>query len=73
MPPLKHPTVPIDYAGKWIAWNHAMTHIVASGNGPSEILEAAKNAGESEPILSKVPRGVLASGRLHLKASKRSD
>jgi hypothetical protein len=24
---IRHPTVPKEYAGKWIAWDHSMTRI----------------------------------------------
>jgi hypothetical protein len=51
-----HPTVPIEYAGKWIAWNRTMTQIIASGGSAIEVLEAAKIAGEPDPVLDKVPR-----------------
>jgi hypothetical protein len=56
MQDIRHPTVPSEYAGKWIAWNHAMTRIVASGTTPAEVLEAAKKLGESDPVLGKAPR-----------------
>lgn len=55
MSEIQHPTVPIEYAGKWIAWDHAMTRIVASGATPREVLGAAKKAGESDPVLGKSP------------------
>ena len=55
MSAIQHPTVPIEYAGKWIAWDHAMMRIVASGESPSEVLKAAKKTGESNPILGKSP------------------
>jgi hypothetical protein len=55
MSDIRHPVVPIEYAGKWIAWDHAMTRIVASGATPAEVLEAAKKAGESNPVLGKSP------------------
>ena len=62
MADIRHPTVPIEYAGKWIAWDHAMTRIVASGAAPIEVLKAAKNAGENGPILrARCP--VVSSGR----------
>jgi Family of unknown function (DUF5678) len=51
-----HPTLPIEYAGKWIAWDHNMTHVVASGTSAAEVLGTAKNAGETDPILGKAPR-----------------
>ena len=53
---IQHPTVPIEYAGKWIAWNHSITQIVASGTSPAEVIEAARKAGEPNPILDRVPR-----------------
>jgi hypothetical protein len=52
---LNHPTVPKEYAGKWIAWDHSRTRIVASGTNPADVLQAAKNAGEPNPILGKSP------------------
>jgi hypothetical protein len=51
----QHPTVPREYAGKWIAWDHEMTRIVASGKSIDEVLEAAAKAGEPDPVLDKVP------------------
>jgi hypothetical protein len=55
MSDIRHPTVPIEYAGKWIAWDHALTRIVASADSLIEVLDAAKKAGELDPILDKVP------------------
>jgi len=49
------PTVPKEFAGKWIAWDHAMTRIVASGTNPREVRDAAIKAGEANPILGKSP------------------
>jgi hypothetical protein len=56
MPDIKHPTVPKEYAGKWIAWDHEMTRIVASGNSLVEAMQAAKTVGEADPVIGKVPR-----------------
>ena len=55
MPQIQHPTVPIECAGKWIAWDHTMTAIIASANSLAEVMEAAKKVGELDPILDKVP------------------
>lgn len=55
MADIRHPTVPIEYAGKWIAWDRALTRIVASADSLTEVLNAAKKAGEPDPILDKVP------------------
>jgi hypothetical protein len=55
MSEIRHPVVPKEYAGKWIAWDHDMTRIVASGNSLAAVMEAAKKIGESDPVLAKVP------------------
>jgi hypothetical protein len=55
MPEIKHPVVPKEFAGKWIAWDHAMRRIIASGISPAEVWKAAKETGESDPILAKSP------------------
>ncbi len=52
--PIKFPIVPLKYAGKWIAWNHERTRIVASGRTVQEVMNAAKAAGEADSILEKV-------------------
>lgn len=53
--PANQPTVPREYAGKWIAWDHEMTRVVASGKTPREARDAAIKAGEARPILGKSP------------------
>jgi hypothetical protein len=55
MPEMRHPTVSIEYAGKWIAWDHDMTRIVASGTSLDEVIKAAKDTGESDPVFAKAP------------------
>jgi hypothetical protein len=50
------PTVPIKYAGLWIAWNRAQTEIIASGRSLDEAIRAAEAVGEASPILAKAPR-----------------
>jgi hypothetical protein len=55
MSDIQHPTVSIEFAGKWVAWNHAVTKIIASGSSPGEVIAAAKSTGEPNPILDKVP------------------
>jgi hypothetical protein len=52
----ENPIVPIEYAGKWIAWNHEGTRIVASGRTFEEVVQAAKDAGELDPIFRKAPK-----------------
>jgi hypothetical protein len=53
--PTNQPIVPREYAGRWIAWDHEMTHIVGSGATPREARDAAIKAGEARPILGKSP------------------
>jgi hypothetical protein len=49
------PIVPIEYAGKWIAWDFNETKIIASGRSYSETLDAALATGEQKPVLVKAP------------------
>jgi hypothetical protein len=53
--PKTPPIVPIEYAGKWIAWDFEQTKIVASGRTYAETIEAAQATGEKRPILEKTP------------------
>jgi hypothetical protein len=50
------PAVPLEFAGKWIAWNSTQTRIVASGDSLPAVRQAAHAAGEEEPIFAKAPR-----------------
>lgn len=47
--------VPVEYCGKWIAWNHERTRIVGSGDSLAEAKESARQVGEMKPILAKAP------------------
>ena len=53
------PLVPIEYCGKWIAWNHDRTEIVGSGETLSEARNAANKAGETRPYLTKAPHPTI--------------
>ena len=53
--PVQPPSVPAEYCGRWIAWNHDRTRIVASGTTLIEAREAARQAGETRPFLTKAP------------------
>jgi hypothetical protein len=55
-PSLAAHAVPLEYAGHWIAWNHAGTRIVASGRTVQEAAQAAATAGEDRPVFAKVPK-----------------
>lgn len=52
MPPQK---VPREYAGRWIAWDHSLTRIVASGRNYADARAAAEATGEQKPFLTKAP------------------
>ena len=54
--------VPIEYAGRWIAWNFQGTRIVASGR---TLQEAAAAAAETRPIFAKVPKAEIRFAGLH--------
>jgi hypothetical protein len=52
----ERPIVPLEYAGKWIAWNHERTRIIASGRTVEEVVKAAADAGETDPMFDKAPK-----------------
>jgi hypothetical protein len=54
--PRKPPVVPREYGGKWIAWNHDGTRILAAADDLTSAEQAARRAGENRPRLEKVPR-----------------
>lgn len=47
--------VPLEYCGKWIAWSHDRTKIVASGRTYGETRKAAEAVGEPRAYLTKAP------------------
>ena len=54
--PVEYPIVPLEYAGMWIAWNNERTRIIASGRTVEEVVKAAAEAGETDPMFDKVPK-----------------
>lgn len=50
------PIVPREYGGKWIAWNHAGTKILAAADDLHIAEASARKAGEARPRMEKVPR-----------------
>ena len=48
--------MPREYGGKWIAWNHEGTRILAAADDLATAETAARQAGENRPRLEKVPR-----------------
>ena len=49
------PTVPKEFAGKWIAWNQKRTAIIGQGKTLPEAVQAAQAAGEADPGYEWVP------------------
>jgi len=56
------PTVPILYAGKWIAWNEEETKIIASAETFSEARQKAEAQGMRMSPLEYVPSGPFIGG-----------
>lgn len=61
--PTSRLVVPKEYAGQWIAWNHARTKIIANGSTFAETKAAAERSGETDPLFDKVPRRSFVGGR----------
>jgi hypothetical protein len=47
--------VPVKYAGRWLAWDHEETRILAAARTLAEAKAAAEAAGELRPVLAKAP------------------
>jgi hypothetical protein len=52
---VRHPKpAPVEFAGKWVAWNKQRTEIVAHGNEMAAVHAAAIAAGHADAILQRV-------------------
>ncbi len=47
---------PVEYAGKWVAWDRARTGIVAVGEEFASVRQQAMAAGHVMPLMEMVPR-----------------
>lgn len=47
--------VPLEFGGKWLAWDDEGIKIVAAGDSAKEVQAAAEAAGVVDPILEKAP------------------
>lgn len=47
--------VPLEYAGKWLAWDFDETKILAAADSYSEAKRLAEALGELRPVLVKAP------------------
>jgi hypothetical protein len=68
--PKTPPIVPIEYAGKWIAWDFERTKIIASGRTYAETVRAAEATGETRTILAKTPDAHVRFMRGQLRAKR---
>lgn len=48
--------VPLEYAGKWVAWNSDHTQIVAAGESIQEVWNIVSERRIVDPVYEKVPR-----------------
>lgn len=55
--PDRAPPIPLEYQGKWLAWNEECTEIVAHGRSFNEVHDEAVRRGCARPVLHKIPRG----------------
>ena len=54
--PLRPKAAPVEYAGKWVAWDDARENVVAAGSDMEQVHKQAISAGVKRPLLQKVPR-----------------
>ena len=54
--PQRPKAAPIQFAGKWVAWNTERTEIVADGDDVATVRAEAIEAGHPLPLMEKVPR-----------------
>ena len=47
--------VPIEYAGKWVAWNSDHSEIIASAATLQEVWTMTRTKAEADPVFEKVP------------------
>lgn len=52
--PRRPKPAPVEYAGKWVAWNCQQTEIVAHGSDVASVHRAASAAGHPDAVLQKV-------------------
>jgi len=48
--------VPVEYSGKWVAWNSSHSRIVAQSTSVSELWHIVKEQGIEDPVFEKVSR-----------------
>lgn len=53
-------TVPIEFSGKWVAWNSDHSRIVAHAKSLQELWELVREQDIEDPVFEKVPRAELS-------------
>jgi len=49
-------TVPVEFAGKWVAWNSDHSRILASDQSLQALWKMAQEQDLQDPVFEKVPR-----------------
>lgn len=49
-------SVPLEFSGKWVAWNSDHTRIVASADSLSALWQIVRGEQIEDPVIEKVPR-----------------
>ncbi|MFO1092337.1 MAG: hypothetical protein U0992_03355 [Planctomycetaceae bacterium] len=47
---------PLEYAGKWVAWNSDHTQIVAAGESIQEVWNIVSERRIADPVYERIPR-----------------
>ncbi len=55
-PQQERPVPPLECHGKFVAWNHEGTAIIATGETFAEVKEAALATGEQRPRYERIPQ-----------------
>lgn len=48
--------VPVEYSGKWVAWNSSHSRIVAQSTTVTELWDIVKEQRIENPVFEKIPR-----------------
>lgn len=48
--------VPLEFAGKWVAWNTGHTHIIAHADSLHQLWQIVREENVDDPVFERVPR-----------------
>lgn len=54
--------VPVEYAGRWVAWNDDQSEIIAHDSELKKVRQAATELGCIRPVFQRVPREPFVGG-----------